>query len=221
MTPRRGEYEEDDNDESWHGAREGGWGTAACGKARDGTETEPEAKEKGRVGEEDVGNRYDRIGRDTIRAWDGWSKRDHGTSREETREGPCTPIREASAVTKQCKPDGTGGDGEESGARVDVRCGKAGEQAQDDEPEPGGATAMEGEETDAELGSADEGRNMEHALRPTEGQETSMHPVERQRKTDDNGRGKPLRGRDKMEDGAVRRRDRRHGLSAIGGESCL
>jgi hypothetical protein len=32
MTPMRGEYEEDDDDESWHGAKENGWETAACGK---------------------------------------------------------------------------------------------------------------------------------------------------------------------------------------------
>jgi hypothetical protein len=200
---------------------------AACGKANDGIGTEPEGKEKGRVGEEDVGNRHDRIGGDTIRAWDGWSKRGHGTNRGETQEEPSTPIREASVVTDQRKTEETVGGGEElesdeeSGTRVDVRCGKVGEQAQDDEPESGGATTMEDEETDAEFGCADEGRNMEHALRPTGSQGTSMHPVERQRETDDNGRAKPFRGRDKMKDSAVRRRDRRHGPSAIGGESCL
>jgi hypothetical protein len=88
---------------------------------------------RGRIGEEDVGNRHDRLGRDTIRAWDSWSKRDHGTNGEETQEGPSTPIREASAVTNQRKSDGMVGGGEdpeadtESGTGVDVRCGKAGE----------------------------------------------------------------------------------------------
>jgi hypothetical protein len=33
MTPIRGEYEEDDDDESWHGARKDGGETATCGKA--------------------------------------------------------------------------------------------------------------------------------------------------------------------------------------------
>jgi hypothetical protein len=32
MTPMRGEYEENDDDDSWHGAREHGWETTAFGK---------------------------------------------------------------------------------------------------------------------------------------------------------------------------------------------
>jgi hypothetical protein len=36
MTPLRGEYEDDNDDESWHDAREDRWETAACGKAKDG-----------------------------------------------------------------------------------------------------------------------------------------------------------------------------------------
>jgi hypothetical protein len=134
--------------------------------------------------------------------------------KDRQQEEPSTPIRKASAVTKQRKSDGTVGGGEESeadeesGTGVSVRCGKAGKQAQHDEPESGGATAMEDEKTNTEFGSTDEGCNTKHALRPTEGQRTSMHPVERQREIDDNGRSKPSRGRDKMKDGTVRRRDR-------------
>jgi hypothetical protein len=51
MTPIRGEG--GDND-SWHGAREGGWNTAACEKAKDGARTEPvSAKRASRRGEDD------------------------------------------------------------------------------------------------------------------------------------------------------------------------
>jgi hypothetical protein len=42
----------------------------------------------------------------------------------------------------------------ESGTGVDARRGKAGERARDDTPKPGGATAMEEGETDAEVGKA-------------------------------------------------------------------
>jgi hypothetical protein len=43
MTPTRGE---DGDDDSWHGAREDGWNTAACGKATDGAQTELEGEAK-------------------------------------------------------------------------------------------------------------------------------------------------------------------------------
>ena len=57
--PLRGKYEEeDDNDKSWHDAREDGWETAACGKAKNRATTEPEAEAKGRAEEEEVGNRH-------------------------------------------------------------------------------------------------------------------------------------------------------------------
>jgi hypothetical protein len=36
-----GEHEKDEDDESWHGAREEGWETAAYGKANNGTRMEP------------------------------------------------------------------------------------------------------------------------------------------------------------------------------------
>ena len=59
MTPLRGEYEqEDDNDESWHDAREDGWETAAYRKAKSRATMEPEAEAKGRAGEEEVGNQH-------------------------------------------------------------------------------------------------------------------------------------------------------------------
>jgi hypothetical protein len=43
MTPTRGENGDDD---SWHGAREDGWNTAAYGKAKDGTRTELKGEAK-------------------------------------------------------------------------------------------------------------------------------------------------------------------------------
>jgi hypothetical protein len=105
-------------------------------------------------GGEHVEKRHDRIRYNTIRAWDGGSTRDRDTSKEEARGGPTTPIREASAVTKQRKSDGTVGGGGNSGTGVDTRSGKAGEQARDDTPKSGRATAMEDRETDAEVGKA-------------------------------------------------------------------
>jgi hypothetical protein len=50
-----------------------------------------------------------------------------------------------------------------------------------------------------------------------------MHPEERQRVPDDDGRVKPLRGKRGMKDGRTRHQDRRHGPSAIGisGGWCL
>jgi hypothetical protein len=55
----RGEYEEeDDDDESWHGAREHGWETTAFEKANDGTGTKPEGESWDLIGEEGVENRH-------------------------------------------------------------------------------------------------------------------------------------------------------------------
>jgi hypothetical protein len=62
---------EDDDGESWHDAREDGWGTTACGKANEGTGTEPEGELEGHIREEEVGNRHDRFGCDAIRMWIG------------------------------------------------------------------------------------------------------------------------------------------------------
>jgi hypothetical protein len=99
MTPMGGEYEDgDDDDESWHGAREDGRETTAFRRANDGTGTEPEGESEGLIGEEGVGDRHDRFGWDAIRAWVGWSKRDRGANGEKTREGSSTPGLETSAV---------------------------------------------------------------------------------------------------------------------------
>ena len=79
-------------------------------------------------------------------------------------------------------------------------------------------------ETDAEVGSTAEARHETHAIRPVEGQDTSMHTADgRQRLTDDDGRVKPSRGKRGTKDGAAKHQDRRHGPSAIGmsGESYL
>ena len=68
MKPLRGECKEDDNEESWHDAREDGRETVSYAKAKNGTATEPEAEARGRAGEEEVGNGMskDRSGRDSI-----------------------------------------------------------------------------------------------------------------------------------------------------------
>ena len=50
MTPLRGKYEEeDDNDESWHDAREDWWETTACRKSKSGATAEPEVEVRGRA----------------------------------------------------------------------------------------------------------------------------------------------------------------------------
>jgi hypothetical protein len=82
----------------------------------------------------------------------------------------------------------------ESGTGADAWCGKAGEQAQEDKPESEEAMATKGKETDVEFRSMKDERNTKHALWPVEGQDTSMHPEEPQRVTDDDGRMTPLRG---------------------------
>ena len=48
--------------------------------------------------------------------------------------------------------------------------------------------------------AAGEARNTKHAIRPVEGQETSMHMEELQQATDDDGRMAPLRGEYEEED---------------------
>ena len=147
-------------------------------------------------------------------------------------EEPSTPIRETSAVADRRKTEETAGDGEESEVEVDeatntgFRCGETDERGHEDQTESRAATTTKEEEleADAEVGTtASEGREAKHALRPAEGQETSMHPEERQRVTDDDGRVKPSRGKRGTKDGAARHQGRRHGPSAIGmsGESCL
>jgi hypothetical protein len=78
---------------------------------------------------------------------------------------------------EQRKSEGTAGGGEEfeddaeldigSDIRHDGRTGQGGKTESD------GATATAGEETDAEFGSTD-GRDGRHAIRPVEGQRTSM-----------------------------------------------
>ena len=57
------------------------------------------------------------------------------------------------------------------------------------------------EETDVEVGSTVDERNTKHALRPAEGQDTTMHPEEPQRVTDDCDRMTPLRGKYEREVG--------------------
>ena len=48
--------------------------------------------------------------------------------------------------------------------------------------------------------AAGEARNTKHAIRPVEGQETSMPTEEAQRTTNDDGRMAPLRGKYEEED---------------------
>jgi hypothetical protein len=132
----RGKYEEDDDDESWHGAREDGRETAAFKRANDGAQTELEGEAKSRVGEE-VGSRLVRSRCSVIRTQTGRPIRDHGKDdsvADREQEEPSTPIREASAVVDQRKSEETAGGGEElednaeSDTVSDVRFGKTGER---------------------------------------------------------------------------------------------
>ena len=113
------------------------------------------------------------------------------------------------------KTEETAGDGEKLEARADevtgagIRYEMTDERGQDGKPEAEGTTATKEEEADAEVGTTtSEGRETEHALRPAEGQGTSMHPEERQRVTDDDGRVKPSRGKRGTKDGTARHQDR-------------
>ena len=117
------------------------------------------------------------------------------------QEEPSTPILKTPAVEEQHKPEGMVGGGERSmikedgDAKTGISCG---------------TTTSEGHDTG-------------HALRPAEGQGTSVHSNEPQRVTDDDGRMKPSRGKRGTKDGVTRRQDRRREPSTIGmsEESCL
>jgi hypothetical protein len=122
-----GEYEEDDDDESWHGAREDGREMAAFEKANDGTRTEPEGASEGLIGGGEVGNWHDRFGWDAIQAWIGCSERDCGANGEETREGSSTPGPETSTIRplRRRKTEEKEGGGEGTRATTDGGTGKS------------------------------------------------------------------------------------------------
>ena len=164
------EEEEDNDDELWHDAREDGWESEAGGEVEDEAGTEPEGEEKGRVGEDDVGNRHDRFGWDAIRAWIGQSKRDRGMNGGKAREGSSTPDPETSAVRPlwQHKIEEKEGGGEGTRATMDEGAENTehdivkdvrGQAVQRDVPRDGTTTsevmeASEAKNTDAEVGEA-------------------------------------------------------------------
>ena len=99
------------------------------------------------------------------------------------QEEPSTPILKTPAVEEQHKPEGMVGGGERS---------------------------MIEEDGDAETGiscrtTTSEGHDMGHALRPAEGQGTSVHLNEPQRVTDEGGRDEPSRGKRGTNDDVTRR----------------
>ena len=69
-------------------------------------------------------------------------------------------------------------------------------------------------ESDAEVGSMGKARHTTHALRPVEGQETSMPTEEPHRATDDDGRITPSRGKHGTKD-SVGDREREEPSTAI------
>ena len=109
------------------------------------------------------------------------------------REEPSTPILETSAVADRRKAEEMVGSGEESeavtddGVEMGIRCGKTNERGHEGQTDLGRTTTSEG-------------RKKEHALQPTESQETSVHSNKPQRVTNDEGRMKPLRGEYEEED---------------------
>ena len=121
------------------------------------------------------------------------------------QEEPSTPILKTPAVEEQHKPEGMVGGGERSMIEED-----------------------EAAETGISCGTTtSEGHDTGHALRPAEGQGTSLHSNEPQRVTDEGGRDKPSGGKrgmkdGMMKDGMTRCQDRRREPSTIGmsGESC-
>jgi hypothetical protein len=92
----------------------------------------------------------------------------------------------------QRKTEGTAGGGEEleDGMESDIGAGIRydGQAGQGSKPESEGATATGDVENDAEFGSKEEERNGRHAIRPTEGQGTSMHADGPQQGSDGDGR---------------------------------
>jgi hypothetical protein len=134
-------------------------------------------------------------------------------------EQPSTPIRGASAVTKQRKSDGTVGGGEEleDGAESDIGAGIRydGQACQGGKPESEGATATGDVENDAEFGPTEEERNGRHAIRPTEGQGTSMHADGPQEGSDGDGRMIRTGGEHEKDDDG----ESRHGAREEGWET--
>ena len=120
------------------------------------------------------------------------------------QEEPSTLILETSTVANLRKTEETTGDDEETevkadeGARTGIRCRETDKRGQ---TESGATTTTKEEEADTKVGSTvGEARNTKHAVRPVEGQETSMHPEEQRRVTEDSGRVGPLRGEYEEED---------------------
>ena len=69
-------------------------------------------------------------------------------------------------------------------------------------------TTRKEEKADAEVGTTtSEGQDTRHALRPAEGQGTSVHSNEPLRVTDDDGWMKPSRGKRGTKDGVTRCQD--------------
>ena len=136
---------------------------------------------------------------------------EHDSVGDREQEEPSTPILKTPAVEEQHKPEGMVGGGERSiieedgDAETSILCG---------------TTTTKEEKADAEVGTTtSEGHDTGHALRPAEGQGTSVHSNEPQH----DGRMKPSRGKRGTKDGVTRRQDRRREPSTIGmsGESCL
>jgi hypothetical protein len=84
MTPMRGEYEENYDEDSWHGARKDGRETAAFGKANDGTGMEPEEEAEGPSSEE-KGSKIGMTDSDGTRSGHGSVVRDKTTARTKKR----------------------------------------------------------------------------------------------------------------------------------------
>ena len=155
---------------------------------------------------------------------------DYDSVGDREQEEPSTYILETSAVAARRKTEEMVGGGEESEAKADdgaemgIRCGKTNERGQKGQTDMGGTSTTKEEKADAEVRTTtSEGHDTGHALRPAEGQGTSVHSNEPQRVADEGGRDKPSRGKHGTKDGVTRRQDRRREPSTISmsGESCL
>ena len=132
---------------------------------------------------------------------------DHGSGEKRKQTRPSIPTLETTAVADQHKTGETAGGGEESEAGAyevtgtDIRYEMVDGWVQDGEPVSERATATKEEKTDTEVGSTAEERDEMHAIRPMEGQDTSMPTKEPHRATEDDGRITPSRGEYEEEGG--------------------
>ena len=180
--PLRGEYEEeDDNDESWHDAKEDGWETVSYGQGQYGAAVEEEA----RVEEEEVENRHVRgtvrsrfhFRWDTIRTWIGWPKQDRGMNPDDEETKAMSDKGTEKSIQEDTENKGVRAVKSEHDITKDVR----GQPGREGVPWDKAATSKVAGSTDTDVGEAmylfekvrGAERNTKCAMWPCKGRATS------------------------------------------------